>query len=135
MEIGRVTESRQRSGNCECKSPWHSLKQERGRGRAHYYSSVRCENEEDLKFSYTTRTHTHTLWLPRTPLNWPLFYQLLQSLGQRHSPALCSSFLLRCSSSPCFYPNIQFSPQVFFPKVSFPLSCSHFLELFIYESS
>lgn len=26
---------------------------------AHNYRSVRCEDEEDLKFSYTTRTHTH----------------------------------------------------------------------------
>lgn len=66
MEIGRVTESRQPSGNCECKSPWHSLKQEREglkerEREAHNYSSVRCEDEEDLKFSYSARTHTFAL--------------------------------------------------------------------------
>lgn len=34
VEIGRVTGSRQRSGNCECKSPWHSLKQGRKEGES-----------------------------------------------------------------------------------------------------
>lgn len=63
MVMGRVTESRKQSGNCECKSPWYSLKQERREGEskrlrgAHNYSSVRCEDEEDLKFSHT---YTHT---------------------------------------------------------------------------
>ena len=27
--MGKVTESRKLNGNCECKSPWHSLKQKR----------------------------------------------------------------------------------------------------------
>lgn len=59
VEITRVTETRQWSGNCECKSPWHSLKQRRKEGDSdHNYSSVRCEDEEDLSF-YTLRTHTH----------------------------------------------------------------------------
>lgn len=36
-------------------------------GEARNYSSVRCEDEEDLKFLHSTHSHTHTLWLPRSP--------------------------------------------------------------------
>lgn len=93
-----MTESRRRSGNCECKSPWHSLKQGRkegeSAGEARNYSSVRCEDEEDLKVLHSTRAraHTHTpCGYQDLPLNSLYFLQNVEQRLTGHTPSVNAS--------------------------------------------
>lgn len=135
VAMRRVTESRKKSGNCECKSPWHSLKQGRREGEserlrgAHNYSSVRCEDEEDLKFSYT---YTHTPHgyqeFPLTGLCFIISYRALGKdtlLLSFHSPSF--------PADPYLVSILLFIPhcKVFFPRYS-PLAAPFFLPFLVY---
>lgn len=72
MEIGKVTESRKQKGNCECKSPWHSLKLRREGGweREDRKSDIIIE-VQGVKMkrilSFYTCTHTHLVVTKSSP--------------------------------------------------------------------